>query len=55
LASGASAATGSHHGMLKTAANIKDRIFKTTDKDAYRSLRKLIVKTYTKKEKEAKK
>jgi hypothetical protein len=53
VASGASAATGSHHGMIRTAANIKDRLFKTTDKDAYQSLRKLIVKTYTKKEKEA--
>ncbi|MES1988769.1 MAG: hypothetical protein V4440_12215 [Pseudomonadota bacterium] len=55
LSAGASAATGSHHGMIRTAANIKDRLFNTTDKDAYRSLRKLIVKTYTKKEKEAKK
>lgn len=45
-----SGATGSHHGMISTAVAAKDKLFGTTNKDAYSALKKLTIKQYGKKE-----
>lgn len=47
---GISMATGSKHGLLSAAIDVKNKAFGTTNKDAYNSLRKLTVKQYGKKE-----
>lgn len=47
---GLSAATGGHHGLVSSALDVKNKMFNTTNKDAYNALRKLTVKQYGKKE-----
>lgn len=47
---GLSVATGNHRGIASAALKAKDKLFNTTNKDAYNALRKLTVKQYGKKE-----